>query len=234
MSKYEEKLAKLAREQMEKLYKDSANKNESNLSNSETEDTPKLRTRLKSNSVDLMELEEISEQGIKSFRSRNTRNKALIAVLAILLFISVVTISILLVMTYFQNNTFLYVHGGVKAVYLVDGEEINKFRTPTEIQGNRCLDVDILVKMKESGKYNVRYIIEVYQGDTRLENVIARNYDKRFTEGENGVYVSDNPIEFKYNDTITICDGILFDAQYEDTLNIENFHMEIHVYFERV
>ena len=231
MSKYEEKLAKLAREKIEQENNGTDKKSDANLSDRKSSS---LKTKLNSDSVELMELEELSEQGIKNYRSRNTRNKALIAVLAILLLISVVTISILLVTTFFQNNAFLYVHGGVDAVYVVDGKEIDKFRTPTEIQGNRCLDIDILVKLRQKGTYTVKYAIEVYQGETRLQNVIARNYDKRFTEEENGIYSSDSPIEFDYNDTITICDGILLDAQYEDTLNIDNFRMEIHIYFERV
>ncbi len=234
MSKYEEKLAEIVREKMKDQLDATDKKTEANLSNDKIKSQPSLKTKLKSKSIELMELEEINEQNIKNYKARNTRNKALIVILSVLLAISVATIAILLTMTYYRNNSFLYIHGGVDAVYLVDGKETDKFRTPNDVQGNRLLDIDIEVKMKEAGTFNIRYVIEVYQGDTRVENLDVPNFDSRFIKGTNASFTSESAITLKYNDTILLCSGILFDSQYEDSLNIDNFRMEIHIYFERV
>ncbi len=238
MAKYEEELKRLAREQIEKI-ENASLEDEEGLS---VDDSSKdLEKKLKSKSVDSMDLEDVNEQNIKNYRVRNTRNKAIIVILTILLIIVVAVISILVSTIYYENNSFLYVHGSVDAVYIVEGEEMERFRTPTSIKGNRCLDIDIYVQVRQSGLYNVNFSIEVYAGEERLQNVIARNYDRRFiessvTDGDNTymIYRSENPINFSYDNSFRICDGILLDAQYEDVLNFENFHMEIHTYFERV
>ena len=53
-----------------------------------------------------------------------------------------------------------------------------------------------------------------------------------FYEGGDGYYYSSAPI--KGNQTIYLCGGIILDYEYEDSLNVYNFKLDFHVYFEKV
>ena len=190
-----------------------------------------LRTTLKSDSIDLVELEQLNEQNLRNFRARSKRNRAIIIVLTVLLVAVIVTIGILLGIARVTNNCFLYINGDGTAVHVVDGNELSRFRTPGEITGNRLLEIDLDLKIESSGSYNVRFTIQVFQDDQELENTIIYEPNRTlFSAGNDGYYYSKSPISGEQ--TINLCQGVLIDYHYENTLNINNFRMEVHTYLE--
>lgn len=197
------------------------------------EKDPTLRTRLKSNSIDLVELEQLNEQNLKNFSTRARRNRVIIIILTLLLLIVVATIGTLLGISKLANNSFLYTHGNGSAVYLVDGNELERFRTPTDVQGNRLLKMDLDLKIESEGSYNIKFTILIYQDKELLENTLVYEPNRTlFAYGNDGYYYSKEAISG--GQTINLCMGVLFDYRYENTLNINNFKMEIHTYLEKV
>lgn len=190
-----------------------------------------LRSKLNDDSIDLVELEQLNETNLKNFKARTRRNRVIIIVLTILLVITASTIGILLAISKLTNNSFLYIHGRVSATHVVDGYELNRFRTPTEIQGNRLLSIDLDLKIESSGNYNIRFTIDIFQNGEELDNTIIYEYNRTlFYAGNDGYYYSKNPIAG--DQTIDLCEGVLIDYRYEHTLNINNFRMEVHTYIE--
>ena len=190
-----------------------------------------LRSKLNNDSIDLVELEQLNETNLKNFKARTRRNRVIIIVLTILLVITASTIGILLAISKLTNNSFLYIHGRVSATHVVDGYELNRFRTPTEIQGNRLLSIDLDLKIESSGNYNIRFTIDIFQNGEELDNTIIYEYNRTlFYAGNDGYYYSKNPIAG--DQTIDLCEGVLIDYRYEHTLNIDNFRMEVHTYIE--
>lgn len=190
-----------------------------------------LRSKLNDDSIDLVELEQLNETNLKNFKARTRRNRVIIIVLTILLVITASTIGILLAISKLTNNSFLYIHGRVSATHVVDGYELNRFRTPTEIQGNRLLSIDLDLKIESSGNYNIRFTIDIFQDGEELDNTIIYEYNRTlFYAGNDGYYYSKNPIAG--DQTIDLCEGVLIDYRYEHTLNIDNFRMEVHTYIE--
>ena len=173
----------------------------------------------------------MNETNLKNFKARTRRNRVIIIVLTILLVITASTIGILLAISRLTNNSFLYIHGGVSATHVVDGYELNRFRTPTEIQGNRLLSIDLDLKIESSRNYNIRFTIDIFQNGEELDNTIIYEYNRTlFYAGNDGYYYSKNPIAG--DQTIDLCEGVLIDYRYEHTLNIDNFRMEVHTYIE--
>ncbi len=192
-----------------------------------------LRNRLRSDSIDIVELEQLNEQNLKNYRARSRRNKATILILILLLIAAIVTIGVMLGISRLSNNSFLYIHGDGSAVYIVDGMELNRFRTPTDIQGNRLLEMDLDLKIESSGNYNIKFTIEIYQNGTKIDNSIIYEYDHDlFYYGDDGYCYSITSISG--HQTIDLCQGVLIDYRYENSLNIENFKMEVHAYLEKV
>lgn len=197
-----------------------------------SENPKNLRTRLKSDSIDIQDLDALNEQNIKQFRIRSRRNRGIIITLSVLLVIVVAVVAIYFALTKLSNNCYLYVEGA-NAVYLVDGKELENFRTPADIQGYRIYKFDLKLKVKSSGKYNVKCEIKVYQANKLLENILIYEPNNEIFQRETATsYVSSSPIDG--NQTIQLCQGIIIDGQYEETLNADNFKMEIFTYFERV
>ena len=66
-----------------------------------------------------------------------------------------------------------------------------------------------------------------------MKNVLIYepNHDL-FVEMLDGSYVTREPING--NQTITLCGGIILDYDYKDTLNVDNFRLFFHTYFEEV
>ena len=191
-----------------------------------------LKTRLKSENVDLQELEELNELNIRNYRHRSRRNRVIIITLVILLLITMISIGIYAGMVYLQNNCFLYTHGDCRASYIVDGMELKRFRTPNNLQGNRVLRADFDIKLESSGSYDVRFTIEVYQSDKLLNNILIYEPNKDlFYDGHDGYFYSRAPISGRQ--TIDLCLGVILDIEYEDTLNVDNFRLEFHTYFDR-
>ncbi len=189
-----------------------------------------LRTKLKSDSINIQDLEALNEQNLRTYRFRTRRNRVIIITLAILLLLAIVGVAILFAVTHQNNNCFLYVRGA-DASYIVDGKEINRFRTPADIQGYRIYQFDLKLKIKSSGRYKIKCEIVVYQNNKKLDNILIYEPNSDlFVRDDTNSYESINPIDG--NQTITLCQGIIIDAQYERTLNANNFKMEVTTYFE--
>lgn len=197
----------------------------------QTEDK-KLRTKLTKSDVELTDLEKLNEENIKQFRFKSKRNKVVIVLLSIMLAISITAISIYLVITRLETNCNMYAHGAA-ATFIVDGEEMDKFRAPANLQGARVLLLDINVRIEEAGNFHIYFTPKAFQKGVEMDNVLIyeHNYDL-FFDGGDGCYYSKNQIAG--NQTIKLCAGIILDNAYENTLNVDNFRLDFHVYFERV
>lgn len=193
----------------------------------------KLRTKLTNSDSEISDLEKLNEENIKSYRFKSKRNKVLIAVLSVLLAITIVSIVTYLTISRLKTNCNFYAHGDASVVFVIDGTEMDEFRTPSNLQGNRILKLDIKVKIESSGYYNVKFIPKCYQKGVLMNNTLIyeQNFDL-FYEGGDGYYYSINPISG--DQTIRLCQGVILDYEYEHTLNVDNFRMDFDVYFEKV
>lgn len=195
----------------------------------------KPKTKLVSKSENLQDLEKLNEDNIKTYSVRSKRSKVVIVLLSVMLVIAIAVIAVYISITKLKTNCTMYLHGNVSATILVDGMELEEFRAPSNLQGNRVLRLDIKLKIEESGSFNIKFIPKCYQKGVLLENTLAYidNYpDNQFMEGGDGYYYSEEAIEG--NQTISLCSGIVLDYFYEDSLNIDNFKMEFHIYIEKV
>lgn len=198
-------------------------------------DKEKLKSKLKIDSIEVADLEKLNEENIKNLRFRNKRNKVIIAILTAILIISIAVIVIYMVVSQLEMNCKMYIHGNAEAVYHVNGEELKEFRTPANLQGNRVLKLDIDVKINglDTAYYNVKFNVKTYQRNRQMDNtLIYKPNFELFEENQDGSYSSVVPI--RGNQIINICEGIVLDRDYENTLNVDNFKMEFNVYFEKV
>ena len=194
---------------------------------------PKFKERLRSTSYDLDDLEELNEQNLKFYRKRSRRSRMIIITLVILLLAVIIGISLYLNMIYLQNNCFLYTHGDCDAVYIVDDQELKRFRTPNNLQGNRVLRADFDIKLESKGEFKVKFRVDVFQSGELIDNTLIDTLNRDlFYTGHDGYYYSKDPISG--GQVIDLCDGIVIDVKYEYTLNVDNFKLEFHTYFERV
>ena len=198
-----------------------------------SEQEPKFKERLRSSSYDLDDLEELNEQNLRYYRSRTRRNRMIIITLVVLLLAVIIGITLYLNMIYLQNNCFLYTHGDCNASYIVDDNEMKRFRTPNNLQGNRVLRADFDIKLESKGEFMVKFRIDVFQSDELMDNIIIY-YPNRdlFYNWHDGYYYSKEPISG--GKVIDLCQGVVLDIAYENTLNVDNFRLEFHTYFERV
>ena len=197
------------------------------------EQKPRVRERLRSDRYDLEELEELNEQNLKYYRSRTRRNRVIIIALVLLLLLAIIGISLYANMIYLQNNCFLYTHGNYNASYIVDGVEMKRFRTPNNLQGNRVLRADFNLKIESKGRFDIRFRIDVFQSDELIDNIIIYYPNRElFYSGQDGYYYSKEPIDG--DQTIDLCQGVVLDIAYEETLNVDNFRLEFHTYLERI
>ena len=189
--------------------------------------------RLKSSNISIDDLETINEQNLKKYRSRTTRNKVVISVLILLLLAAITTIVVIASVKKLENNCELKVYGNVDAEFIVNGEKMDKFRTPVGVQGNRVYMIDTDIQINSTGQFNVYYVIEVFQSGVKLKNTFAYDYNHEFfTNSDNGRYSSVAPISG--GQTISLFDGVVLDDAYENTLNTDNFRMVVSIYFESV
>ena len=167
--------------------------------------------------------------------SHCTKTKISIAILTAILIISIAVIVIYMVVSQLEMNCKMYIHGNAEAVYHVNGEELKEFRTPANLQGNRVLKLDIDVKINglDTAYYNVKFNVKTYQRNRQMDNtLIYKPNFELFEENQDGSYSSVVPI--RGNQIINICEGVVLDRDYENTLNVDNFKMEFNVYFEKV
>ena len=177
------------------------------------EENSKLRTKLKSDSVDIADLEKLNEENIKNYRFRHKRNKVIIVILAVLLVIAIAVITVFMVVNRLETNCDMIINGNADAVCFVNGEELSNFRTPANVQGNRVLnlDVDVQIKGSSSEYYNVKFYVITYQrGHIMSNTLIYKPNFNLFYENQDGSYSSSEPI--RGNQQINICDGIILDS----------------------
>lgn len=185
----------------------------------------KLKTTLTSSSIEMEDLEVLNEQNIRQHRSRSRRNIVIISVLISLLVVAVAVIAIYAGFIRLKNNCFLHVHGA-SASYLVDGERLDEFRAPQGVRGNTVFAFDLDLEISGDREYNVRFKIDVFQSGKLLDNIIVLIDQDHFTQSSDGYIYSD----YKMSGTIDLCSGVVLDIAYQNTLNIDNFKMEINTY----
>ena len=131
-----------------------------------------------------------------------------------------------------ENNCNLYVHG-VNATFYIDGEEVEKFRSPTNLQGDSRFSFECKIKIQEDGQFNVKFTAKAFQKGVEIENTECYMHNTElFYNGYDGYYYSIQPIDG--NQTILLCNGVVLHRNYERTLNVENFRLDFHVYFDRI
>ena len=191
-----------------------------------------VKTKLTKNIEFLDDLEKLNEENLKTFQTKTKRNRFVIVLLSIALAAAIAVISVYLVITNLKTNCVMNVYGA-RATYIVDGEEMSRFRAPSNVQGNRILKLDIKLKIEESGSFYIRFQPKCYQNGKLMENTLIyeANLDLFYEEAD-GSYYSKKPIKGKQ--TIQLCEGIILDYYYKDTLNINNFKMEFETYLEEI
>lgn len=197
------------------------------------EEDKKLKTKLNASSVEMADLEKLNEENIKTYSYRTRRNRVYIILLSILLVVTVIVVSVFAIIGRLKANCNMILHGRVNAAYIVDGKTLDEFRTPSSLQGNSILRLDIKIKINSSGLYNVRFMPETYKKGVKMKNTLIYkpNYEL-FEEGKNGVYYSIEPIQG--DQIISLCEGVILDYYYKDSLNADNFKLNFHTYFEKV
>ncbi len=186
---------------------------------------------------EVVDLEQMNDENIKSYRFKSRRNRVVIITLVVLLLIAIASISIYLVVSKLETNCEFYAHGA-EASFIIDGDELTKFRAPSNLQGNARLEAEIELRIEEAGLYNIKFIAKCYQKGVLLENTLIYDKSDLFFEG---ALVYDETDQYHYskqpisgNQTIRLCGGVIFDYQYRDSLNINNFKMEFHVYLTKL
>lgn len=185
----------------------------------------------------LSDLEQLNDENIKSYRFKSRRNRVVIITLVVLLVITIAAIAVFMVVSRLETNCSFHAHGA-DASFVIDGEEMSRFRAPGNLQGNARLEIDVDLKIEEAGMYEIKFVALCYQKGELMENTLIYEKGDLFYEGalhnhENDpYYYSKQPIAG--NQTIRLCGGVIFDYRYRDSLNINNFRMEFHVYLEKV
>ena len=199
--------------------------NKSNKSKKSSASKSNLRSRLKSDSVDL---EKLNEQNLKARGFRGRRNQFIIVILSILLAISIAVIAVYISVSKIENNCFLRAGGDAAATYFVAGKEMDEFRAPAAIQGYRVLKLDIDLKIESAGSYIVEFTVEVYQGSLMLGGVQLTGVNTNiFALAPDGVtYRAMSPVSG--GQVIRLFNGIAINSQYEKSLNDSNFKLEVY------
>ena len=209
-------------------YKTSSSKSKVEVGGSNKE----LRTKLTNSEKDLTDLEKLNEENIKTFRFKSKRNKVFIAILSVLLVISIVSIVTFLLISKLKTNCNMYIHGDVDATFIIDGMELDEFRSPSNLQGNRIFEFKVEIRIDSRSDYNIKYTANAYQKGVLMNNtLIYENNVELFYEGEDGFYRSIDKVQG--GQTITLCGGVILDYDYEQSLNVDNFKLDFHVYFEK-
>ena len=192
-----------------------------------------LRSRLKSDSVDMVDLEKLNEENLKSRGFRGRRNQFIIIILSILLAISIAVIAVFISVSRIENNCFLRVSGDASASYLVDGKELSEFRAPATIQGYRVLRLDVDLQIESDGEYFIEFVVEVYQGSLMLSGVQLTGVNTNiFALAPDGMtYKSMTSISG--NQVLNMFTGVAINSQYEKTLNDSNFKLEVYTNLKR-
>ena len=146
---------------------------------------PKPRREVNRYAEGLEDLEKINEDNLQNVRYKSRRNKVIITLLSVFLVIAVATVAVYVVITKLQTNCNMYVYGA-RADYVVNGMSIDEFRAPSGLEGNRILKFEIKLKIKEFGKFKIKYTPRCFKNDVELENVLIYgcNFDLCYEGGD--------------------------------------------------
>ena len=202
--------------------------------------SPKVETRVRQStqraytySDDLERLNErLNEENLKTFRNKIKRNRFIIAMLVISIIAAVSTISAYIVIIKLNINCTFHINGA-SAAYILDGEEVSSFRTPTNIQGNSIFAINIKLKIRDSGYFNIVFKPECTYNGILMKNTLiyGANFEMFYEEGV-GEFRSRLPIRGKQ--TILLCEGVVLDYDYKDKVNADNFRLKFYTYLEKV
>ena len=208
-----------------------------------TSDKVKNHQRLKSNKSKLdvsvpletmneAELEKLNDDTIKNYSYRARRNRTIIIILIILLSLSLLAFGVFFAVTELGANCYINVHGNIDCSTYVDGQKLSSFRTPTNVQGNRIFEFNTDLEINAQGSFKVSYTLKVYQNNVLLENtqVIKQNSNfvynattKRYESQEN----------ISGGKRVDLLEGVTLDWEYEKSLNVNNFKLELNIYIIR-
>ncbi|MBR6779354.1 MAG: hypothetical protein IKM43_04370 [Clostridia bacterium] len=192
-----------------------------------------LRTKLSSDTIDAVDLEKLNEEKIQNHSFRAKRNMVIIVILSILLAITVAIIAIYASTITKRNNCFVYSYGDTYANYIIDGKEVEEFRTPPNIKGNSIFSFYTDIYIVGTETYDIKFSIDVYESGVLLNNTLVYEPNlKLFTRDSDGFYHSKLPIQG--GQTINLCQGVILDRQYENSLNANNIEIKFNTYFEKV
>ena len=191
-----------------------------------------MNTDNKKNIQDVADLEKLNEENLKSFKTKSKRSRVAIVLLVLSLIIAISVIAVYLAITKLQVNCKMKVYGA-DAVYYVDGEILDEFRAPSNLRGNARLDLEIKLKIQEDGMFDIKFKPNCYQNEELMINTLVYDLNNNlFIDGGDGYYYSRKPISG--NQTIRLCEGVIFSYEYRYSLNINNFRMEFETYLEKV
>ena len=180
----------------------------------------------------LQDLERINEDNLLNTKYKSRRNKVIIILLSVFLVLAITAVSVYMVFTKLQTNCNMYV-SGARASYIINGMSIDEFRAPSALEGKRILKVEIKLKIKEFGKFKIKYTPKCYKNDEELDNVLIYgcNFDLFYEGGDDYWYSNE---EIKGNQTILLCRGIILDDSYGGDLNVNNFRLDFYTFLEKV
>ena len=180
----------------------------------------------------ISDLEKLSEETLRNFRYKHKRNRVIIFLLSCFLSLAIAAIAVYMIIVKLKTNCNMYVYGA-NATYIINGIYTDEFRAPAGIQGNRILKLDVKLKIRESGKFKIRFIPKCYKKGVRLDNVLVLdcNFDL-FYEGGDGYYYSYSTIMGKQ--TITLCAGVILDGEYNNNLTTDNFRLDFYTYLDEI
>lgn len=198
----------------------------------ETKD--ELRAKLNGGSIAAVnDLEKINEQNIKNYKFRERRNRVIIIILIILLLLSLSWIAVYTSILMTKSNCFLYASGDSNVTFLVDGEEKTKFRTPANIQGDRLYVFDLSMRLDNAGEYTVEFIVYMYINGKKLTTRTAYEPNlELFSRSSDGWYRSTSTIQGL--EIFNLCQGVILDEEYLETLNTNSFKLEVYANIKKV
>ncbi len=180
----------------------------------------------------LTDLEQLNEDNLQNYRYKARRNRVIIILLVVLLILAIGGVSVYMYISRLQTNCNMYAVGA-HCNYIIDGKELDKFRAPAGLQGNRILRVKIQLEILERGSYDIKYIPKCYKNGELLDNVLILGCNfNLFHEGGDGYWYSNTSI--KGRQKITLCAGVILDDSYEGDLNNDNFRLDFYTYLEKL
>lgn len=169
---------------------------------------------------------------------RARRNKVIISIMvvAILLIWGAVLIMLLVKPKEPKYNCYSYLGGSASSgcELLMNDQSISKWLAPSGIRAGNIYNIEMELKIKKEGTFNVRFRVEVKNDGTVVNNATTLSTPAQFVvQEDNGVewYVGQN---LSGNSSIVLMTAITFMQDYKDPImmSIDDDNVEINVYVE--